>query len=130
MRKISLDVIEKFKEAFYFKRPFEEIDREKFFNDTINKNCKGIDWLYFSYEESYALIGVDGDDVYALDTEGFLVDVCDGLENVPYAMLSTLLDSGEDILQYNQEFETDLIKYEDWCKTNNIEINKDKVYHY
>ncbi len=134
MKKINLDIIKQFKDAFQYRREFENKDIKKHLNKDILKETKGIVWLYFSNEQSYSLIGVEEENVYALDSEGFLVDVCIGAENIPYELLRVLSESGDDvsvkdILQYNKEFELDLLKYEKWCKENNIELDKNKIYH-
>jgi hypothetical protein len=134
MKKINLDIIKQFKDAFQYRREFEKKDIKKNLNQDILKETKGIVWLYFSNEQNYSLIGVEEENVYALDSEGFLVDVCIGAENIPYELLRVLSESGDDgsvkdILQYNKEFELDLLKYEQWCKNNNIELDKNKIYH-
>lgn len=134
MKKINLDIIKQFKDAFQYRREFEKKDIKKNLNQDILKETKGIVWLYFSNEQNYSLIGVEEENVYALDSEGFLVDVCIGVENIPYELLRVLSESGDDgsvkdILQYNKEFELDLLKYEQWCKENNIELDKNKIYH-
>jgi hypothetical protein len=134
MKKFNLDIIKQFKDAFQYRREFENKDIKKHLNQDILKETKGIVWLYFSNEQNYSLIGVEEENVYALDSEGFLVDVCIGAENIPYELLRVLSESGDDgsvkdILQYNKEFALDLLKYELWCKNNNIELDKNKIYH-
>ena len=134
MSKINLDIIKQFKDAFQYRREFEKKDIKRFLNPDILKETQGILWLYFSNEQNYSLIGVEKENIYALDSEGFLVDVCIGIENIPYELLRVLSESGDDgsvkdILQYNQEFELDLLKYEKWCKENNIILDKNRIYH-
>ena len=134
MSKINLDIIKQFKDAFQYRREFEKKDIKRFLNPDILKETQGILWLYFSNEQNYSLIGVEKENVYALDSEGFLVDICIGIENIPYELLRVLSESGDDgsvkdILQYNQEFELDLLKYEKWCKENNIILDKNRIYH-
>ena len=131
---VNLDIIKQFKDAFQYRRDFENKDIKKFLNDEILEECKGIKWLYFSNEQTYSLIGIEGEYVYALDSEGFLIDVCIDIENIPYELLRVLSESGnngsvKDILQYNKEFELDLLKYEQWCKENHIQLDKNKIYH-
>jgi hypothetical protein len=134
MSKINLDIIKQFKDAFQYRREFEKKDIKRFLNPDILKDTQDIFWLYFSNEQNYSLIGVEKENVYALDSEGFLVDICIGIENIPYELLRVLSESGDDgsvkdILQYNQEFELDLLKYEKWCKENNIILDKNRIYH-
>ena len=134
MSKINLDIIKKFKYAFQYRREFEKKDIKIFLNQDILKDTQDIFWLYFSNEQNYSLIGVEKENIYALDSEGFLVDICIGIENIPYELLRVLSESGDDgsvkdILQYNQEFELDLLKYEKWCKENNIILDKNRIYH-
>ena len=134
MSKINLDIIKQFKDAFQYRREFEKKEIKRFLNPDILKETQGILWLYFSNEQNYSLIGVEKENVYALDSEGFFVDVCIGIENIPYELLRVLSESGDDgsvkdILQYFQEFELDLLKYEKWCKENNIILDKNRIYH-
>lgn len=134
MNKINLDIIKKFPYVFEYRKDFNNSDYKNFFNKEMIENCKGIDWIYWSNEQGYMIIGIEDYNVYALDSEGFLVDVCIGIENIPYELLRVLSESGDDgsvkdILQYNKEFELELLKYEQWCKENNIELDKNKIYH-
>ena len=134
MNKINLDVIKQFPNAFSYNKDFQDTDIDKFFNEDMIENCKGIEWLYWSNEQTYCLIGFQDNTVYAIQDEGELTGVCEGLENIPYEMLRILSDSGEngsleDILQYNQEVMVDLLKYESWWKQNKIELDKQKIYH-
>jgi hypothetical protein len=134
MNKINLDIIKQFKDSFQYRRDFENKDIKNFLNHEILEESKGIKWLFFSNEQNYSLIGVEDEYVYALDSEGFLIEVCIGIENTPYELLRVLSESGnngsvKDILQYNKEFELDLLKYENWCKSNNIQLDKNNIYH-
>lgn len=134
MNKINLDVIKQFPNAFSYNKYFQHTDIDKFFNEDMIENCKGIECLYWSNEQTYCLIGFQDNTVYAIQDECELTSVCEGLENIPYEMLRILSDSGEngsleDIIQYNQEVMVDLLKYESWCKKNNIELDKSKIYH-
>lgn len=133
--KVNLDIIRKFPFAFSYDKDFQPSDYDNFFNEDMIENCKRITWLYWSNEQTYGIIGVYEDGtVSALQDEGELTDVCEGLENIPYELLRILSDSGKDssladILNYNQDVWLDLLKYEQWCKENNIELDKQRVYH-
>lgn len=134
MKKINLDIIKKFPYAFSYKKEFQLSDYDNFFNDDMIENCKGITWLYWSNEQAYCIIGVEDNSVYAIKDEGELTDVCEGLENIPYELLRILSDSGDngsldDILKYNDDILKDLLKYEYFCRNNNIKLDINNIYH-
>ena len=134
MTQINLDIIKKFKEIFFYERDFESSDIKKFFNKEMISNTKNIKWLYWSNEQTYGLIGTDNNLVSAIQDEGELTDVCEGLENIPYEFLrilsfyhtKNLLDDGsiqiKNLLLQIQEYEV-------WCAENKIELDKNKIYH-
>ena len=35
----------------------------------------------------------------------------------------------QSVFDKNKDFETDLLKYEEWCKSNGIKLDMQKVYH-
>lgn len=101
-------------------------------------NYEDINWLYISDLQSAKLVGIDikTNEIYAIDDEGFLVEVCNGLENIPYEFIrrecsftndETVNDYFEKYKDYN--YKETLEKYEEYCKDNNIALDKDNVYH-
>lgn len=131
---MDLNIIKKFPYAFSYERDFQQSDYNNFFNEEMIENCKDIEWIYWSNEQEYCLIGIEGCSIYAIKDEGELAEVCEGLENIPYELLRVLSESGtdgsvKDILQYNKDIEFDLSIYEKWCKENYIELDKNHIYH-
>ena len=135
MNQINLDIIKQFKEIFAYNKDFQQSDVEIYLNQEIIDNCNGIQWLYWSEEQTYGVIGIDEDgNVSALQDEGELTDVCEGIENIPYEMLRVLSFSNKNKIlndgsTYVQNLLSKIKEYELWCKENNIELDKQRVYH-
>lgn len=134
MSQINMEIIKKFKEAFKFYKEADQESLNLYLNEDTKKEYEGITWLYECDEQSAAFIGIEDNEVFAIDSEGYLVSICEGLENIPYELIriDTLYcedELVEDFFKYNKDFETDLLKYEEWCKNNNVILDIQKVYH-
>lgn len=134
MSQINLETIKNFKEAFKFYKEADEELLNLYLNEDTKKEYVGITWLYECDEQSAAFIGIEDNEVFAIDSEGYLVSICEGLENIPYELLR--LDSlyvedelVQNIFKYDKNFQIDLLKYEDFCKKNGIILDITKVYH-
>lgn len=134
MSKINIEIIKQFKEAFKYRKEADKESLEIYLNEDTKKEYASITWLYECRAENVCLIGFNEESIYAIDSEGWLVGVCEGLENIPYELLRVESrysedELVEDVFDYDKDFLNDLLNYEQWCKNNNIELDKDKVYH-
>lgn len=134
MSKINLNIIKQFPNAFKFEKEADKSSLELYLNNDTKKEYAGMNWLYECEEQSAAFIGVDNNEVFAIDSEGYLVSVCEGIENIPYELLRLhSLYAKDELVQSvfdkNKDFEADLLNYEKWCKTNGIALDVQKVYH-
>lgn len=134
MSQINIEIIKSFKEAFKFRKEADQEALDLYLNEDTKKEYAGITWLYECEEQSAAFIGIWDNEVYAIDSEGYLVSVCEGLENIPYELIR--IDSlycedelVEDFFRYNKDFEIDLLEYEKWCKNNHVILDVQKIYH-
>ena len=130
----KVNIIKQFKNAFKFEKEADKSSLELYLNKETEKEYAGMNWLYECEEQSAAFIGIDNNEVFAVDSEGFLVSVCEGIENIPYELLRLhSLYAKDELVQSvfdkNKDFETDLLKYEEWCKSNGIKLDMQKVYH-
>ncbi len=95
-------------------------------------------WLFVTYHSNYTLVGINikDDSIWCIDDEGDFHQDCDVLENLPYEIIrnkSGYMDN-ETVEEYFEKFKDEgyketLLKYEKWCKENNIELDKNKIYH-
>lgn len=134
MSKINLNIIKQFPTAFKFEKEADKESLKIYLNKETEKEYAGMKWLYECEDQSAAFIGVDNNEVFAIDSEGYLVSVCEGIENIPYELLRLhSLYAKDELVQSvfdkNKDFETDLLKYEDWCKNNGIDLDVQKIYH-
>ena len=130
----KVNIIKQFKNAFKFEKEADKSSLELYLNKETEKEYAGMNWLYECEEQSAAFIGIDNNEVFAVDSEGFLVSVCEGIENIPYELLRLhSLYAKDELVQSvfdkNKDFENDLLKYEEWCKSNGIKLDMQKVYH-
>ena len=130
----KVNIIKQFKNAFKFEKEADKSSLELYLNKETEKEYAGMNWLYECEEQSAAFIGIDNNEVFAVDSEGFLVSVCEGIENIPYELLRLhSLYAKDELVQSvfdkNKDFENDLLKYEEWCKSNGINLDIQKVYH-
>lgn len=95
-----------------------------------------IKWLFSTYQENVALIGINviDESIWCIDDEGYFHQDCDALENLPYEILRiesyyTQNETIEDYYKKVKGYKETLEKYEQWCKENNIELDKNKIYH-
>lgn len=134
MSKINLNIIKQFPTAFKFEKEADKESLKVYLNKETEKEYAGMNWLYECEEQSAAFIGVDNNEVFAIDSEGYLVSICEGIENIPYELLRLhSLYAKDELVQSvfdkNKDFETDLLKYEEWCKNNGIDLDIQKIYH-
>ncbi len=134
MSKVNINIIKQFKNAFKFEKEADKSSLEIYLTEDTKKEYTGINWIYECEEQSAAFIGIDNNEVFAVDSEGFLVSVCEGIENIPYELLRLhSLYAKDELVQSvfdkNKDFETDLLKYEEWCRNNGINLDIQKVYH-
>lgn len=134
MSQINLDTIKQFKDAFKFYKEADKKSLEIYLNEDTKKEYASITWFYECRAENVCLMGFDEESIYAIDSEGWLVGVCEGLENIPYELLRVESRYAEDemvkdVFDYDKDFETDLLKYEEWCKNNGIALDTQKIYH-
>lgn len=130
----KVNIVKQFKNAFKFEKEADKSSLELYLNKETEKEYAGMNWLYECEEQSAAFIGIDNNEVFAVDSEGFLVSVCEGIENIPYELLRLhSLYAKDELVQSvfdkNKDFETDLLKYEEWCRNNGINLDIQKVYH-
>lgn len=95
-----------------------------------------IQWLFSTYQENLALVGVDTRDesIWCIDDEGYFHQDCDELQNLPYEILRiesyyTKNEAVQDYYQKVKGYKEVLERYEQWCKDNNIALDKNKIYH-
>ena len=97
-----------------------------------------IKWLVVTDQPNHTLIGINILDlsVWSIDDEGDFHKACDTLQNLPYEMLRiecafTENETVEDYFEkYKEEgYKETLEMYELWCKNNNIELDKNCIYH-
>lgn len=134
MSKINLNIIKQFPTVFKFEKEADKESLKVYLNKETEKEYAGMNWLYECEEQSAAFIGVDNNEVFAIDSEGYLVSICEGIENIPYELLRLhSLYAKDELVQSvfdkNKDFETDLLNYEDWCKNNGIDLDIQKIYH-
>lgn len=134
MFKVNLTIIKKFKNAFKFEKEADKESLKIYLNKDTEKEYAGMNWLYECEEQNAAFIGVDNNEVFAIDSEGYLISVCEGIENIPYELLRlhSLYATNElvqSVFDKNKDFEADLLNYEEWCKTNGIALDVQKIYH-
>jgi hypothetical protein len=134
MNKITLDIIKQFKNAFKFYKNVTQESLDLYLNSETKQKYSKITWLYESSSENFCLIGIQNNVISAIDSEGCLVGVCDGIENIPYELLreeSKYADDElvQDVFNCDIELQKDFFSYESWCKENDIELDKQRVYH-
>ena len=106
--------------------------------DEDNFDYTNIKWLFITYQENLTLVGVNIKDetIWCIDDEGDFHQDCDALENLPYELIRVECKFTNDKTSksYFEKFKDEgyketLEKYEQWCKENNIELDKNKIYH-
>ena len=75
----KVNIIKQFKNAFKFEKEADKSSLELYLNKETEKEYAGMNWLYECEEQSAAFIGIDNNEVFAVDSEGFLVSVCEGI---------------------------------------------------
>ena len=106
--------------------------------DEDNFDYTNIKWLFITYQENLTLVGVNIKDetIWCIDDEGDFHQDCDALENLPYELIRVECKFTNDKTSksYFEKFKDEgyketLEKYEQWCNENNIELDKNKIYH-
>jgi hypothetical protein len=100
---------------------------------------KNTHWLYEEVTNNNKPIGViESDRVVTIDENGIYTQHCIGLQNLPYVLYSSALDGdGNDfhideyaLDRYGHGYKTLLHKYEKWCESNDIKIEKNCTSEY
>lgn len=130
----NLDIVKNFKELFKYIKDVETTDLDIYLNKENQIKYKQINWLYVSSEDYACLIGLNGNSVCAIDSEGILRSVCEDFQNIPYEFLRknsqyTENETLSELFAEENGLEDYLIKYEKFCKNNNIILDKQGVYH-
>ena len=120
---------------FYFQEFRDDVSLWKG-EDEDNYDYTNIEWLFITYQENLTLIGINlvDETIWCIDNEGDFHQDCDALENLPYKILSieSQYTKNEDVKSYYEKYpkySSLLLKYEQWCKENNIQLDINKIYH-
>lgn len=106
--------------------------------DEDNFDYTNIEWLFVTYQENLTLVGVNiiDETIWCIDNEGDFHQDCDALENLPYELIriECKFTNDKTSKSYFEKFKDEgyketLLRYEQWCKENNIELDKNKIYH-
>lgn len=97
-----------------------------------------IQWLFITDHPNLTLVGVNTLDntIWCIDDEGDFHQDCDSLQNLPYEMLrgDCSYTDNETVAEYFEKYKEEgykesLERYEKWCIENNIELDKNNIYH-
>lgn len=113
----------------YIKNGFKDILAEEF-------QIKEINWLYLTNINNISIIGLQNNDnkIYSI-LDGELYEVCENLSDLPYELLrikcgdETDNELVEEVFEISPQFRKNLEEYENWCKSNNIVLDKNNIYH-
>lgn len=106
--------------------------------DEDNFDFTSIKWLFVTDHSNLTLVGVNTIDknIWCIDDEGDFHQDSDALENLPYEIMRIDCKFTKDKTieayfdKYKEEgYKETLQRYEQWCKDNNIELDKDHIYH-
>ena len=104
--------------------------------DEDNFDYTNIRWLFITDHANLSLVGVNKTDntIWCIDDEGDFHQDCDALQNLPYEILKieSYYTENRDVPSYYKkypEYYTTLLRYEQWCAENNIELDKNNIYH-
>lgn len=101
-------------------------------------NYSNMKWLFVTYHSNYTLVGINVIDetIWCIDDEGDFHQDCDALENLPYEIIRNKCGymDNETVKEYFEKFKEEgyketLERYEQWCKENNIKLDKQGIYH-
>ena len=101
-------------------------------------NYSNMEWLFVTDQENFSLIGVNiiDETIWCIDDEGDFHQDCDALENLPYEIIRVecKFTKNKTSTSYFEKFKEEgyketLERYEQWCKNNNIQLDKNKIYH-
>ena len=134
MSPINLEIIKQFQNIFQFRKEADQESIDLFLNEETIIEYSGITWLYECIVDNLCLIGFQDNVIYAIDSEGFLVGVCTGLENIPYEILRikssyTTNEIVQEVFDKHIDYALDFHKYEQWCQENNIILDQNNEYH-
>lgn len=131
---VNLNIIKQFPILFKYVKNVNEKDLDIYLSKENQNKYKQINWLYVSIEDYACLIGLNGNSVCAIDSEGILRSVCEEFQNIPYEFLRknsqyTDNETLNELFEEENGLEESLINYEDFCKENNIILDKQGIYH-
>lgn len=130
----NIDIVKNFKELFKYVKDANVTDLDIYLSKENQNKYKQINWLYVSTEDYACLIGLNGNSVCAIDSEGILRSVCEDFQNIPYEFLRknsqyTDNETLNELFAEENGLEESLINYEDFCRENNIVLDKQGIYH-
>lgn len=97
-----------------------------------------MDWLFVTEQPNLSLVGLNTKDnsVWCIDDEGDFHQDCQSFQDLPYEIIKieSRFTENSTVEEYfekfpNHDFKSILKRYEIWCKENNIELDKQKIYH-
>lgn len=103
-----------------------------------NHDYANIKWLFKTHHQNLTFVGINllYNTIWTIDDEGDFHQDCDSLQDLPYEIIridcaATENETVEDYFNKYKEydFKGTLQSYEQWCKNNNIELDKNKIYH-
>ncbi len=101
-----------------------------------NHDYTNIKWLFQTHHQNLTLVGINilDNTIWTIDDDGDLHQDCNSLQDFPYEIIRidcgfTKNETVEDYFQKYPNYKETLKKYEQWCKYNNIELDKQKIYH-
>ena len=80
---------------------------------------KEIEWLFFTSNDDYVMVGVRGDEVWAMDGDGELTNSDSNLPNMPFKIFDRLL---RDMSIRVKDLLLNFLYYFNYCEKNNIEL--------
>lgn len=101
-------------------------------------NYSNIKWLFVTDHSNLTLVGVNilDETIWCIDDEGDFHKDCDSLQDFPYEIIrgDCSFTENETVAAYFEKYKEEgyketLERYEKWCKDNNIELDKDHIYH-
>jgi hypothetical protein len=82
---------------------------------------KEIEWLFFTSSDDYVMVGVRGDEVWAMDGDGELTQAEFSLEQFPFYFWSSPIKK-VNFWRENSDFCINFLYYFNYCEQNNIKL--------
>ena len=82
---------------------------------------KEIEWLFFTSNDDYVMVGVREDEVWAMDGDGELTQAEFSLEQFPFYFWSSPIKN-VNFWRKNSDFCINFLYYFNYCEQNNIEL--------